>query len=139
VCGKKSKLAVLTVLTEIGFKTRDEKEERVLFLFRLEVDAGGWLVGLFQLGLAEEGRGVSPANRTCSVCLEPLVDALAVELVAARENSNHLALLKVAHADDADCLLAILSAGLPCVPVAGQLLDVTFWEPLRFDLSQALC
>jgi hypothetical protein len=45
----------MTVLTEIGFKTRDEKEERVLFLFRLEVDAGGWLVGLFQLGLAEEG------------------------------------------------------------------------------------
>ena len=25
------------------------------------------------------------------------------------------------------------------VPVAGQLLDVTFWEPLRFDLAQALC
>ena len=24
------------------------------------------------------------------------------------------------------------------VPVAGQLLDVTFWEPLRFDLAQAL-
>ena len=25
------------------------------------------------------------------------------------------------------------------VPVAGQLLDVTFWEPLRFDLAQSLC
>jgi len=61
-----------------------------------------------------------------------------VELVAARENSHHLALLKVAHADDADCLLAILSTCLPRVPVAGQLFDVTFWEPLRFDLAEAL-
>ena len=25
------------------------------------------------------------------------------------------------------------------VPVAGQLLDVTFWEPLGFDLSEPLC
>ena len=32
----------MTVLTEIGFKTTDEKEERV-FLLRLEVDAGSWL------------------------------------------------------------------------------------------------
>ena len=32
----------MTVLTEIGFKTRDEKEERVLFLLRLEVDADWW-------------------------------------------------------------------------------------------------
>jgi len=61
-----------------------------------------------------------------------------VELVAARQNSHHLALLKVAHADDADCLLTILPARLTCVPVAGQLLDVTFWEPLRFDLAQPL-
>jgi len=96
-------------------------------------------VVLFQLGLAEEGRGVPAADRTRSVCLKPLVDALAVELVAAWQNSNHLALLKVAHTDDADCLLAILAARLARVPVAGQLLDVTFWEPLRFDLAQALC
>ena len=57
----------MTVLTEIGFKTRDDKEERVLFLLRLEVDADWWF--LFQLGLAEEGRGVPAADRTRSVCL----------------------------------------------------------------------
>jgi len=49
--------------------------------------AGG---GLFQLRLAEEGRRVSTTNRARSVGLKPLVDALAVELVAARENSHNL-------------------------------------------------
>lgn len=126
----------MTVLTEIGFKTRDEKEERGFFVLKLMLVAA--VGGLFQLGLAEEGRGVPAADRTRSVCLEPLVDTLAVELVAARQNSNHLALLKVAHADDADSLLAILAAGLARVPVAGQLLDVTLGEPLRLDLAQAL-
>ena len=33
----------MTVLTEIGFKTTDEKEEKGGFLLRLEVDAGSWL------------------------------------------------------------------------------------------------
>ena len=59
----------MTVLTEIGFKTRDEKEERgffVCFVLKLMLAAA---VGLFQLGLAEEGRGVPAADRTRSVCL----------------------------------------------------------------------
>ena len=57
----------MTVLTEIGFKTRDEKEERGFFVLKLMLAAVG---GLFLLGLAEEGRGVPAADRTRSVCLQ---------------------------------------------------------------------
>lgn len=94
--------------------------------------------GLFQLRLAEEGRRVSTTNRARSVGLKPLVDALAVELVAAREDSHNLTLLKVAHTHNTDGLLAILAACLACVPVARQLLDVALGQPLGLDLSEPL-
>lgn len=90
------------------------------------------------MALAEEGGGVAAADRAGSVCLEPFVDALAVELVATRENSHHLSLFEVAHTDNTDGLLTVLSARLARVSVAGQLLDVTFREPFRLDLAKPL-
>lgn len=105
----------------------------------LELDPWSEVLILFELGLLEECGSIASADWAGSVGLEPLVDTLAVELMAAWEDPDHLPGLEVRHADHADSLLGVLARLLTRVPVAGQLLDVTLGQTLRLDLAKPLC
>lgn len=93
---------------------------------------------LFQLSLMEKCCSISAADRASTVGLQPLVDTLAVELMAAGENPDDLSLLEVRHTDDTHRLFRVSACGLVRVPVARQLFYVTLGKTLRLHLSKPL-
>lgn len=69
--------------------------------------------------------------------LEPLVDALRVELVAAAENAQQLASLEVAHAHHARRLLHARALDVTVEAVRGKTLDLALQQTLRLRLAQS--
>lgn len=95
----------------------------------------GWLWA--SLSLPGHLGSVGPANGTCPVGLQPLVDTLGVELVVAGEDPEQLPCLEVAKADDTQRLLRLAAVGVEAV--GWQLLDVGFGEAAGLGVSQPLC
>lgn len=89
------------------------------------------------LGLPGHLGRVSPANGTRPVGLQPLVNTLGVELVVAGQDSEQLARLKVAEADDTQRLLGLMAVWVKSV--GWELLDVCFGEASGLGISQPLC
>lgn len=88
------------------------------------------------LGLPGHLGRVSPANGTRPVGLQPLVNTLGVELVVAGQDSEQLARLKVAEADDTQRLLGLMAVWVKSV--GWKLLDVCFGEASGLGISQPL-
>lgn len=57
-------------------------------------------------------RGIGSANGTGSVCLEPLVYTLGVELMVTRQDSEELARFEVTHTHHTQCLLRLMVVGV---------------------------
>jgi len=64
-----------------------------------------------------------------STYLQPLVNALGMELVSTRQNANQLMCIKVVHADDTEGLGTTLR--LFAEAVRQQLVDVTLCQAVR--------
>ena len=70
--------------------------------------------------------------------LEPLIDALGVELVTARQHAQQLSTLEVAHADDARRLLATRTLDVTVEAIRRQLLDLELHQTLGLGVAQSL-
>lgn len=80
--------------------------------------------------------GVSPTNGTRPVGPKPLVDALPMELVAAGQDSQQLAGLKITHAHYTQCLLRLMVIRIEAV--RRKLFDVSLCQSSEFGFSQTL-
>lgn len=75
-------------------------------------------------------------NKKIKIYLEPLVDASGMELVGAGQNPQRLQGLKVAHANHAVGLVALVGVGVELV--GRQLLDLGARQSPRLGLAQPL-
>jgi hypothetical protein len=94
-------------------------------------------VSLFTLGF-HSLCGVRSTYRARSIRLQPLVDASRVKLVTARQRTEELSTLEVAHADDARRLIEKRATYLLVEAVTRQQIDVAFRQSSWFRFTKPI-
>lgn len=79
---------------------------------------------LWSLRVSLHLRCVGPTNRARPVGPQPFVNTLPMELVAAGQNSQQLAGLKITHAHHTQCLLGLMVVWIK--PIGRKLFNVSF-------------
>lgn len=104
----------------------------MLNVFDRQLGASGSL--MWSLGVSLDFRGVGPTDGTRPVGPQPFVDTLPVELVAAGQDSQQLAGLKITHTHHTQCLFRLMVIWIE--PIGRKLFDVSLSQSSEFGLSQ---
>lgn len=87
--------------------------------------------------VAEVFGSIATTYRTSAVRLQPFVHTLRVELVIARQHAQQLALLKIAHTDDARRLVRLVCIGVETI--RRQLFNFRLEQASRLGLAESFC